>query len=124
MTGDAALPSLAAAAVVAVFVHLAGLVWARLAQRHGWIDRPGERRLHARPTPRGGGIGIAVVLVISLALAAATLGPWLALGALVVTAAGLADDLRPLPPALKLVLQTIGVAAAGPALAVAAGTAR
>lgn len=46
----------------------------RLAPRIGLLDRPNERSLHTRVTPRGG--GLALVIVVALAL-----GLWLATGA-------------------------------------------
>ena len=71
------------------------------------LDLPDDRRLHQVPTARGGGLGLAVVL-----LAAA---PWLgpgggafALGLAVTAGAGFYDDLRPLPPLAKLLLQALG----------------
>ncbi len=36
------------------------LAWRHWALRRGVLDAPDERRLHAAPTPRGGGIGIAL----------------------------------------------------------------
>jgi UDP-N-acetylmuramyl pentapeptide phosphotransferase/UDP-N-acetylglucosamine-1-phosphate transferase len=33
-------------------------------RRHAAIDRPGARRMHRVPTPRGGGLGIAVAIVL------------------------------------------------------------
>ncbi|MGE5644150.1 MAG: hypothetical protein ACM336_00020 [Acidobacteriota bacterium] len=31
-----------------------------LALRYGWVDQPGERKIHASPIPRTGGIAIAI----------------------------------------------------------------
>ena len=36
----------------------------------GLLDQPGERRSHAWPTPRGGGIGIVVALLVALVVLA------------------------------------------------------
>ncbi|WP_374602276.1 lipopolysaccharide biosynthesis protein [Arenimonas sp.] len=99
------------------------LAWRGWALRRGVVDAPDERRLHVVPTPRGGGIGIAVALL----LASAWLGPgrgWFALGLLLCAGAGLVDDLRPLPPLAKGLLQALGaacLAAAFPLLPEAVG---
>ena len=85
---------------------LAG-AWRLQATRRQWLDLPGDRRLHAAPTPRGGGIAIAAVLLA----ATPGLGEGAALVAagLVVTAgAGLVDDLRPMAALPKLGLQAAG----------------
>jgi UDP-N-acetylmuramyl pentapeptide phosphotransferase/UDP-N-acetylglucosamine-1-phosphate transferase len=89
--------------------------------RRGLVDQPGQRRSHAQPTPRGGGIGIvASVLVVLAALAvrgqlpalpAAGLGVALA----AVAAVGWWDDHRPLPASLRLAVHGL---AAGLFLAV------
>lgn len=107
---------LAASSLAASFLLAAG--WRRFALWRGHLDLPGERRLHDQPTPRGGGIGIAVVLL--------AVSPWLgeggpafALGLALCAGAGLVDDLRPLPPLAKLLLQAAGalcLASAWPAL--------
>lgn len=96
---------LAIASLAASF--LLALGWRGWALHRGHVDHPGERRLHQAPTPRGGGIGIALVLLV----ASAWLGEGrtaFALGLVLCAGAGLVDDLRPLPPALKLALQVAG----------------
>ena len=97
---------LAASAVAALVVSVAGTVWATAyARRRGMLDQPGERRSHVTATPRGGGVGI----VVALLLAMGTLGGWvdagwwpIAAGLLLVASVGWADDHRPLPIALRL----------------------
>ena len=39
------------------------------ATRIGMVDRPGERRMHRRTTPRGGGIGVVLGVQVSCLLA-------------------------------------------------------
>ena len=39
----------------------------RYALRRGLLDHPGERRSHALPTPRGGGISIVIAMLVVLA---------------------------------------------------------
>jgi UDP-GlcNAc:undecaprenyl-phosphate/decaprenyl-phosphate GlcNAc-1-phosphate transferase len=83
----------------------------KLARRLGAIDVPNERSLHELPTPKLGGLAIlAGVLVAGLIWL-----PWegesraILIGAVVVTAVGVLDDVFDLPPALKLLGQTAGV---------------
>ena len=77
-------------------------------RRRGLIDLPGQRRSHAAPTPRGGGIGIVASVCVVLA-ALAVRGqlpqlPALGLGAalLLVAAVGWWDDHHPLSARLRL----------------------
>lgn len=86
-----------------------GLAWRRWALRRGLTDAPDARRLHATPTPRGGGIGIALVLLAASPWLGAD-GGWFAAGLLLCAGAGLVDDLRPLPPLGKGALQALGAA--------------
>ena len=97
----------------------------RLVERHapalGLMDIPNERSSHSRPTPRGGGVGIVVGsvlgIVVSLGMSGSTDA---ATAAVVLTAAvgvalvSLIDDLRELPPLVRLathVTAAIGVVA-------------
>jgi UDP-N-acetylmuramyl pentapeptide phosphotransferase/UDP-N-acetylglucosamine-1-phosphate transferase len=108
------------AALLAATLACAGLTaaWIRLAHAVRIHDAPGQRRLHAEPTPRGGGVAIAIVVLAALAWKWAQSGegapglPWLALavGIGVVTLVGLVDDLRPLPVLPKFAGQWIGAA--------------
>lgn len=81
--------------------------WRRYAMRREWLDQPGERRLHAAPTPRGGGIAVAAVLLAATP-GLGEGGALVAIGLLVTAGAGLIDDLRPLPALPKLGLQCVG----------------
>ena len=49
-------------------------LWRRLAQRWGFMDRPGERKVHRDPVPRGG--GLAVFVGFQVACAVVFLVPW------------------------------------------------
>ncbi len=101
------LPALWAATVLATWATL------RYAHRRRLIDQPGERRSHAVPTPRGGGLGIAVALLAGCAWAAASgaLGSWpagaFATGLVLVAGIGWVDDHRPLSPVLRLLVQCV-----------------
>lgn len=85
------------------------LVWRRWALRRGVLDAPDARRLHAAPTPRGGGVGITIVLLAISPWLGAGWG-WFAAGLALCAGAGLVDDLRPLPPLAKGSLQALGAA--------------
>jgi UDP-GlcNAc:undecaprenyl-phosphate GlcNAc-1-phosphate transferase len=104
-----------AAFVVAGLVSLVLTPFAIRAALHlGVLDRPGEHKSHATPTPYLG--GVAIVLAVTLAIAAAALvrGETMTtltqllgiLGiALAMAATGLVDDLKGLPVALRFGLQ-------------------
>lgn len=99
-------PALAAALAFVLSLAIAGL-WRRIALHRRWVDQPDVRRLHVLPTPRGGGVAIALVLLA----ASAGLGQGaslFALGLVVTAGAGLLDDIRPLKPLAKLLLQAVG----------------
>ena len=81
--------------------------WRLQAVRRQWVDLPDDRRLHAVPTPRGGGVAIAVVLLAATP-GLGDRGALVALGLLVTAGVGLIDDLRPLPALPKLGLQAVG----------------
>jgi UDP-GlcNAc:undecaprenyl-phosphate GlcNAc-1-phosphate transferase len=120
---NAYLASFAAAALLSLFLTR----WCRdLARRRSWVDLPDRtRKFHDGPVPAIGGVALALSSAGGLALAAA-MSPAVAarlghewvhvatLGILSVamTAVGLADDLRPLSPRMKIALQaTVAVAA-------------
>src|SRR5512145_2200277 len=77
-----------------------------LAERHGVVDLPDERRPHRQPTARGG--GLAIVLAFHAACLVAVTLPWPGLGggldihwwqrfaaaSLVLVVVGLIDDIR------------------------------
>lgn len=93
---------------------------ARLAVRLGAVDLPGGRRIHARPTPRLGGVAITLGLLVG----ATTYGLVFGWGALVVNLSrgellafllpclivflvGLVDDLRGLSPTTRLAAEAL-----------------
>ncbi len=116
---DAVLAFLVAMAIAALLTPLA----ARLAYRIGAIAMPSERGLAQRVTPLLGGVAILVAVVVAAAIwlpgtiklphtahthrgPGGTVHTWaILLGALVITAVGVLDDARNLPPLLKLVGQ-------------------
>lgn len=103
-----ALPTVLAGSVIAAVASAClAAGWIALARRRRLFDLPGARRLHADPTPRGGGIGIAAVMVaVFLAQEPLAVAAGIALFAL----AGLLDDLFSLAAAPKLALQLAAAA--------------
>jgi len=109
--------------------HLAaGVVGTWLARRYALhralIDHPGDRRSHAMPTPRGGGVGIVAALLLALAWLAWTTPPARTLltltgaGLALVAGIGWADDHRPLPASLRLLVHAVAAALLGAGLMV------
>ncbi|MFL4989621.1 MAG: MraY family glycosyltransferase, partial [Microvirga sp.] len=108
----------------------AGLIWLLwpVLRRYA-LARPNARSSHTVPTPQGGGIAViaATLAVASAALAATGFPPasgaWVPVAAmtLALAAAGAVDDIRPLSPLLRLVLQSLAV---GVVVLAASGTGR
>jgi UDP-GlcNAc:undecaprenyl-phosphate/decaprenyl-phosphate GlcNAc-1-phosphate transferase len=85
-----------------------------LLRRLAVVDVPGGRSSHSVPTPRGGGAPIAVGLLVAAGLTRATnRDEVLAFlcGVGFFGTVGMLDDLRGLPPVLRLGLQAVGSAA-------------
>lgn len=109
-----------AAGLVSVFLSFGLIVALRpLLQRHA-LARPNARSSHSVPTPQGGGIG---VVAASLGVGGAAL--WagsdpislagfapVALAAAAMACLGFLDDIRGVPPLLRLLAQTAAVALA------------
>ena len=107
-------PAAAGAAVATLVSAAATWTWIALARRWRVQDEPGRRRLHAQPTPRGGGvaIGIGWWLATALACSWSPAGivsplPWLMLVTSAFLALGLLDDFAGLSPRTKLALQIL-----------------
>lgn len=108
-----------AVACLGSFAVALGVVWliATNASRLGLMDVPNERSSHKSSTPRGGGIGVvAGVGAGTLLLAALGIAPGWKLGALLIAAAAIAilgavDDIHPVRPGYRLLVQ-IAVATA------------
>jgi UDP-GlcNAc:undecaprenyl-phosphate GlcNAc-1-phosphate transferase len=87
----------------------------RVAPRLGLVDHPGARKVHTKPTPRGGGLAIYAAVALAACLDPGGLDRrrLLLLGVgLGVVVLGLADDLRPLPWQLRLMVQAAAALAA------------
>ncbi len=79
-----------------------------MALRRSWIDEPNHRSSHSSPVPRIGGLAIIVATLVGVAIGTASFEWWMpgiGLGALIVAASGLLDDLSRLSVAPKLVAQ-------------------
>jgi len=84
----------------------------RYALRRALVDEPGERRSHAVPTPRGGGISIAASLLLAALWlwwqpAASAWLPGFGAGLALVALVGLVDDHRGLSPWLRLAVHAV-----------------
>jgi len=81
-----------------------------LCLRFGAVDHPGALKIHSRPIPRLGGIAVALAIAAALCLAAPLQGRagcfFLAAFA-TIWLVGLADDLRSLPPIVRLAGQIV-----------------
>ncbi len=111
---------------------LLGLAGARVARWHALrlnlLDQPGERRSHAVPTPRGGGVGIVASWLLAWAwvglrtpvppaIVAAAIG-----GMGLVAGVGWIDDHRPFSAWIRLLAHLVAGAGVGAALLVAGAT--
>lgn len=82
----------------------------RLATRIGAIDVPkDERRMHHTPIPRLGGLAIFIGCVVSILLFAKLTQQLygILIGAAIIVAVGIVDDVHPLGAGIKLILQII-----------------
>lgn len=102
-TVDALFAFAAAAAIAWLLVPVAeALAW-----RIGAIDQPRERSLHVTPTPKLSGTAILIAVLVSGVIFL----PWdeetraILLGAVVIAAVGIVDDIVELNPLLKLIGQ-------------------
>jgi UDP-N-acetylmuramyl pentapeptide phosphotransferase/UDP-N-acetylglucosamine-1-phosphate transferase len=68
------------------------------------VDIPNERSLHKLPVPRGGGLGIVAGFICAAALISYPLHVAFWISAGMVIAVSLADDFKPLPARLRLIV--------------------
>lgn len=113
---------------------------ARLASKLGMVDNPGQRKIHTKAKPYGGGLSIALSMTAAGAITLLFILPQfesiraiapdcltkalpsgvgpdgysriagVAIGAAIIFLTGLIDDLRPLPAKTKLIMQIIAAA--------------
>ena len=94
--------------IILALLIVAELVYFRVADRFNIIDKPNLRGSSTRVTLRGGGI----VFLFGAWLWAAFFGfgyPWFLTGLTLVAAVSFADDIRPTPNALRLVVQFVAM---------------
>ncbi len=97
----------------------------RIALQIGAIDNPGDRRIHSVPMPRFGGSAILSALILAMLFASlldrrVDVMLWserhrlglLTMGALMVTVVGGIDDVRPLRPGTKLLVEIVAASVA------------
>jgi Fuc2NAc and GlcNAc transferase len=77
----------------------------RYLTRAGYLDLPGERSSHARPTPKGGGVGL-VLAFVWIAIATG-LSPFLWIPLLALAILSFANDLRHISAGLRLAAQFV-----------------
>ena len=82
----------------------------RLAHKIGAVDVPkDERRMHKEPIPRLGGLAIFIGCIVSILtfaeISTQLLG--ILIGATIIVAVGIVDDVRPLGAGVKLILQIV-----------------
>lgn len=100
--------AIALAALIALIVTVKVERWAG---RLGLVDVPNARSSHVIVRPRGGGLGVvagafAALLLVGLTQSVDAALLSVVLGATLVAAAGLWDDVAPLAPGARLVVQT------------------
>jgi len=111
------IPAVAIVGSFVVSLVLSG-VFVTLAKRVNLWDIPGERSMHTRPTPRGGGLAIAVIVISYVAYAGmrGDVSPGFALslgvGGSVVAVVGLLDDFFKLRNGVRMVVWTATAASA------------
>jgi UDP-N-acetylmuramyl pentapeptide phosphotransferase/UDP-N-acetylglucosamine-1-phosphate transferase len=104
----------AAAAIAGVLSFVAVDRWRQVAARYGLLDVPNQRSAHTQPTPRAGGIAIVALSLAGVVSLAAMHPEWdrtivvaYVVSALAIAAIGFWDDIRQLPPALRLACQLV-----------------
>ena len=102
--------ALAAGALAFILVALLTEVMRRVAIRHSLFDQPRGDGRHSRATPYLGGVAIAGGAVCAFAIASPTGEPQMLViigSGAIVCALGLTDDLRPLNPAVRVIVECL-----------------
>ena len=94
------VPFLIAAAVAIVLCPIFAFVGVRI----GIVDRPGELKIHQDPVPVTGGFAVVVAVILGTVVGGHG-NPWVVAAACLALAGGMVDDMRPLPPWVRLVVQ-------------------
>lgn len=98
---------------IIVFILLIALSFGyyKLADRFNIIDKPNHRSSHSQITIRGGGIIFYIALLIFF-ITSGFLYPYLFIGTTIIALVSFVDDLKPLPPSMRLPVQFIAAAMA------------
>ncbi|ANH61076.1 MraY family glycosyltransferase [Dokdonia donghaensis] len=96
---------------IIVFILLVVLSFSyyKLADRFNIIDKPNHRSSHTQITIRGGGIIFYIALLIFF-ITSGFLYPYLFIGTTIIALVSFVDDLKPLPPSMRLPVQFIAAA--------------
>ena len=95
--------------IIVIVLVLAEIVYFRIAERCGIVDKPNVRSSHSKVVLRGGGI----VFLIGLWIWAAFFGcqyPWFLIGMTLVAGVSFIDDIHSLPDSVRLVMQFVAMA--------------
>ena len=109
--------------VTAVIVTVALIHYGdRFARAWAWVDHPGGRKKHKRPTPLHGGLAIFLAILPPMACLIQVDSHYLGLvvAAIVLVMVGLVDDLRPMNAKLRMLLQWLVARGVAGVLAAAA----
>lgn len=98
---------------IIVFILLVALSFGyyKLADRFNIIDKPNHRSSHSQITIRGGGIIFYLALLIYFITSGFSY-PYLFIGTTIIALVSFVDDLKPLPPSMRLPVQFIAAAMA------------
>ena len=95
--------------LIVVILVLAELVYFRIAERCGIVDKPNVRSSHSKVVLRGGGI----IFLIGVWIWAAFFGcqyPWFLIGMTLVAGVSFIDDIHSLPDSVRLAVQFVAMA--------------
>lgn len=90
-------------AFVAAWLGCAAIV--HLAPKFSFLDAPGDRSSHSRPTPTSGGVAIILAVTIAVLVGEIDVSPTLAIAAWVLGITGFVDDRTPVSARAKLLIQ-------------------
>ncbi|WP_405210511.1 UDP-GlcNAc--UDP-phosphate GlcNAc-1-phosphate transferase [Dokdonia sp. Asnod2-E02] len=95
---------------IIVFILLVALSFGyyKLADRFNIIDKPNHRSSHTQITIRGGGVIFYLALVIFF-VTSGFLYPYLFLGTSIIALVSFIDDIKPLPPLVRLPVQFVAI---------------
>lgn len=96
---------------VALILIACSYFYMNIAKYAGIVDKPNHRSSHTHTTIRGGGIIFYIALLIFF-ITSDFLYPYLFIGTTIIALVSFVDDLKPLPPSMRLPVQFISAAMA------------